>query len=937
METFFTTVANSEFFRTHAAVWWGYFPLGVIGLWRWSVWGFKKITSFFYRLPVGEYGASVSIVTPVYNENPEMFRAALVSWKGNHPKEIIAVIDHTDTRCIEVFEVFSESCPEARMIITRVPGKREALATGIGASTGEIVALVDSDTIWTEGLKEKVTGPFSDARVGGVAPRQDVLFADTIARKLFRIHIFNRYGNDLVYQAAFGNALSCISGRTGVYRRSAIAHLTKELVTERFFGKKCISGDDKRLTSLVQRDGWDVKYVRTALVYTPGSRDMRTYTKQQIRWTRNSWRSDMKALFSGWLWKNPFLAFHTIDRFIQPFTLLLGPIFFGIALYRGDFIIAWILVCWWMISRALKVLPHFMKHPADVAILPIHVAYGFFLALIKIYTLVTVDEQTWITRWDRSRLNRLGFLRRASAYTVTVSIVVLLSFVGYQSSDRLSSRAQAEQRKAFAAQEKEMKRLFRVEDQSHLVLTNDQESGMRRESLSQKLDTDSFGYYRLKQGETYADVRRRFFLHPDSTLLPVEGPTYGPIGGVNLGERVAIAVNDLRNPDMERYRRNSTVGFVVVNYPKQNAIRISGKGSFVTIDDLAARIHNKAILENLGNKQFILRKNVFIDDGVTLIIDGASVGWLKLKSDANGFVWLKSENGNIVIRNTKVTSWDEGAVNYDMNWNDGRSYILQKLSGRMDIDGSELAYLGYFGSPNRGNPYGGPYGVSWKLSDGTFRDDLSTGRLTHSNIHHNLFGMYTFGATGIVLSDNDVHDNVEYGLDPHDDSNHLLIEGNRVFRNGNHGIILSRRCFSNIIRGNFSQDNRLHGIMLDRDSNNNLVENNYISGNVNGIVMYHSFENMAMNNVLSNNGFGIRINNESGNNFFGENVIVSNRKGIYFYQNSSDNYVFRNTFLQNAINVHLKQESGAFFVQSSGQEVLQKQEVSPDAARGAVL
>ena len=84
-----------------------YLPLGIIGFWRWGTWLVRKLVSTFYKPSRQAYQASVSVVTPVYNEDPEVFRQALASWRANSPLEIIAVIDHTDKRCIEKFEEFS--------------------------------------------------------------------------------------------------------------------------------------------------------------------------------------------------------------------------------------------------------------------------------------------------------------------------------------------------------------------------------------------------------------------------------------------------------------------------------------------------------------------------------------------------------------------------------------------------------------------------------------------------------------------------------------------------------------------------------------------------------------------------------------------------------------------------------------------------------------
>ena len=83
-------------------------PLGVVGIWRWSVWCIKKYFGFSYKPNQTIYRDSVSLVTPVYNENPDTFTRALASWAENKPNEIIAVIDYTDKTCIGIFKNFSQ-------------------------------------------------------------------------------------------------------------------------------------------------------------------------------------------------------------------------------------------------------------------------------------------------------------------------------------------------------------------------------------------------------------------------------------------------------------------------------------------------------------------------------------------------------------------------------------------------------------------------------------------------------------------------------------------------------------------------------------------------------------------------------------------------------------------------------------------------------------
>ena len=68
-----------------------------------------------------------------------------------------------------------------------------------------------------------------------------------------------------------------------------------------------------------------------------------------------------------------------------------------------------------------------------------------------------------------------------------------------------------------------------------------------------------------------------------------------------------------------------------------------------------------------------------------------------------------------------------------------------------------------------------------------------------------------------------MHDNIEYGFDPHDDSDYLNIHNNEVYRNGNHGIIASKRCNGVSIQNNEVYDGGEAGLFLHRSSDDAIV------------------------------------------------------------------------------------------------------------------
>ena len=146
----------------------------------------------------------------------------LDSWEANSPDEVIAVIDESDTNCIEEFKQFSRNKEWTKLLITPKRGKREAIVDGILASNSKIVALVDSDTIWAADIKKSLLAPFADPLIAGVTPRNHALQRGSIWQKLTDILWDMRNYLDLPSQTAMGSALTCLTGRTSLYRRDVL-------------------------------------------------------------------------------------------------------------------------------------------------------------------------------------------------------------------------------------------------------------------------------------------------------------------------------------------------------------------------------------------------------------------------------------------------------------------------------------------------------------------------------------------------------------------------------------------------------------------------------------------------------------------------------------------------------------------------------------------
>ena len=368
-------------------------PLGVLGLFRWACWMIRRVPAVLYRPIVNNYRLSMSIVVPVYQEDPVIFAAAIESWLRNRVHEVILVIDASDARCQEIASRYPVT-----VLITDVPGKRDALRKGWNAASTDLVALVDSDTIWADDVASEVCKPFADARIGGVGTRQSVYGTKGFLARITDMFLDHRYFDENASQSLLGRAVSCLSGRTAVYRRSLLMDIEQEFMHETFWGVPCLSGDDKRLTTLVLERGYLTYMQRSAEVWSTFPNTWRIFFKQRLRWARNTWRSDLRALSRPWVYRHPFLAYTMVDKGLSGFTLLLGPAFMVHALINQNWIFAAVLAGWWQLSRSAKLLPHLRRRPSSFLFIPGYVFVSWIMALIKLQALMTIRRQRWLTR-----------------------------------------------------------------------------------------------------------------------------------------------------------------------------------------------------------------------------------------------------------------------------------------------------------------------------------------------------------------------------------------------------------------------------------------------------------------------------------------------------------------------------------------------------------
>ncbi|RKS71339.1 cellulose synthase/poly-beta-1,6-N-acetylglucosamine synthase-like glycosyltransferase [Motilibacter peucedani] len=377
------------------------FPLGIAGVLVWALWLYRFVLSRRAKPVVNDFRTTTSVIVPSYREDPEILLRCLESWLAQDPTEVLIVPDVADTETIEALDSFPD--PRLQVIPFAHRGKRSALGVGIRASRGELLVFADSDTLWTPGLLEAVQMPFADEGVGGVSTQQNVYQrTSSIWRRVADWLVNLRY---LDYVPAMGakGAVACVSGRTAAYRRTAVVPVLEHLEHEFFLGKRCVSGDDGRLTWLVLASGYRTVHQSSAKALSMFPDSLKGFTKQRIRWSRNSYRTYLTALWKGWLWRVPFVTKVTVLQILlTPLTMALTVTY--LVASRLDFSSGvghgiGLAAAWLLVGRGIRGVSHLRRHPQELLLLPVVALVVVFIALpVKAYAFVTMNKQGWLTR-----------------------------------------------------------------------------------------------------------------------------------------------------------------------------------------------------------------------------------------------------------------------------------------------------------------------------------------------------------------------------------------------------------------------------------------------------------------------------------------------------------------------------------------------------------
>ena len=223
--------------------------------------------------PVGSaaHPVSFTVVIPAHNEEQVIAKALGALELACGPDvEVIVVDDGSTDATAEIAAAFP-------VTVIRQPqlGKAEALNTSTAAARGDVIVVLDADTVLDPDFLDAVAPHFADPAVGAVAGNIKVGNRRSILARLQALEYIVSLDIDRRAQDVLG-VIAVVPGAAGAFRRAALIDVggypSDTLV------------EDADLTVGLLRGGWRLHYEPAALAYTEAPEAVADAMRQRRRW-----------------------------------------------------------------------------------------------------------------------------------------------------------------------------------------------------------------------------------------------------------------------------------------------------------------------------------------------------------------------------------------------------------------------------------------------------------------------------------------------------------------------------------------------------------------------------------------------------------------------------------------------------------------------------
>jgi cellulose synthase/poly-beta-1,6-N-acetylglucosamine synthase-like glycosyltransferase len=251
-----------------------------------NVWFFLMIqerkSKFFVKNIVKNF-PKISVLIPAHNEEKSIKKTLKSILNLDYPKnklEIFVIDNGSTDRTSAVVSRFKQ----VRLLKLDIANKAKALNEGLKHAKGDIIGLLDADTLVTRNCLKKTVGYFNDASVGAVT---NFIKVDTKSGFLSKLQNIEYLFSELTKKiASFIDSMYVVPGTMSLVRKKllvAVGGFSDDTITE-----------DMDIALTIHKKGYKIINCMDAVVFTRIPRNLYQLTKQRIRWYRGFIESVVK-------------------------------------------------------------------------------------------------------------------------------------------------------------------------------------------------------------------------------------------------------------------------------------------------------------------------------------------------------------------------------------------------------------------------------------------------------------------------------------------------------------------------------------------------------------------------------------------------------------------------------------------------------------------
>ncbi|TQD39402.1 glycosyltransferase [Haloflavibacter putidus] len=352
-----------------------------------------------------------TVIVPAYNEGELVWKTLTSLAESDYPEDKIQLIAIDDGSKDDTWEWMLKAKRELgnRLAIYQQPknkGKRHALYRGFHLATGEVFITVDSDSIVKKNTLRNMVSPFvGNANCGAVAGNVRVLNTKkALIPRMLNVSFAFSFEFVRSAQSVLGSVL-CTPGALAAYRKEAVMNCLPEWINQTFNGQPSDIGEDRAMTNMILKQGYNVLFQRNALVYTNIPERYKNLYKMFIRWERSNVRENIAM--SKFAFKNFRKGSKTGTRILLLNQWLKILLAYPLVLLMLTFIITYPLLfissslISILVFSSIQALFYAKKHDnwsESFWAYPYSLFYTFTLFWITPYAIATASKSGWLTR-----------------------------------------------------------------------------------------------------------------------------------------------------------------------------------------------------------------------------------------------------------------------------------------------------------------------------------------------------------------------------------------------------------------------------------------------------------------------------------------------------------------------------------------------------------